>query len=57
MKQRTLNALLAGLAGLSFSGGIIATIWTWDWRYAVTGVLLMFVIALLAGQLQMNRNQ
>lgn len=57
MKQRTLNALLAGLAGIALGGGIIGSIWTFDWRYAGSGLILALLVALVAGTLlPMNRN-
>jgi len=55
--MKNLNAVLATLAGGAAGGGIIFTIWTFDWRYAAIGLVLALMVALVAGQLLMNKDK
>ena len=46
------NTVFAALVALSLSSGGIFTLWTYDWRYLVTGALVSFFLAVVAGNLQ-----
>ncbi|MCA1839736.1 MAG: hypothetical protein LC723_05315 [Actinobacteria bacterium] len=45
------NTMFAALAGICFSAGALATVWTFDWRYVASGLVLTFFVALVAGNL------
>ncbi|MGW5741565.1 hypothetical protein [Amycolatopsis sp. NPDC003861] len=46
-----MNGLLAILAAVSLGGGLLGWIWTRNWRVGATGLVIMFVIAMIGGQL------
>ncbi|WP_167757015.1 hypothetical protein [Amycolatopsis sp. CFH S0078] len=46
-----MNAILAILAALSLGGGLLGWIWTGNWRVGATGLVIMFVIAVIGSQL------
>ncbi|WP_162788255.1 hypothetical protein [Amycolatopsis albispora] len=46
-----MNAILATLAALSLGGGLLGWIWTRNWRVGATGLVIMFVISMIGGQL------
>lgn len=50
-----LNTLLVTLAGLSMAGGLICTIWTYDWRYTGTGFIIALLVAIIAGSLTVRK--
>lgn len=51
MSTEVLNRILVLLFVLLFAGGVIGWIWSGNWRIGATALVLLFVVAMIGGQI------